>query len=123
MTRDQISSALIGVGPLALCIVYLWTPLERRELVFDVALIGLALWGLLQNPFRGKPRSALFFGVEYTAAAIAALVVFTYRHQLTSALWAGVFLIFACGWWYRYRNDVSSAGRASTTDGKANLSG
>jgi hypothetical protein len=123
MKSDRIWSALTGVGPLALCIVYLWNPWGRRELVFDAALIVLALWALWQNPFRGKPRSALFFGVEYAAAAIAAIVAFIYRHHTASALWIGLFLAFACGWFYRYRHDVSAAGHALAVHEKANLSG
>jgi len=116
MARDRILSALVGVGPLALCVVYLWNPWGRREVAFDAALIVLAIWALLQNPFRGKPRAALFFGVEYAAAAISAMVAFLYRHHTASALWAALFLALACGCLYRYRHDVSATGPALTVD-------
>jgi hypothetical protein len=115
MKNDRVWQAVIGFGPLALCIVYLWNPWKERGLIFDVGLCGLAAWALWQNPFRGRPQSALLLGAGYAAAVIRELVNFLYGHRRTDVLWAGIFFFFAVGWWYRYRHDVNSRDGASAT--------
>ncbi len=114
---DRVWQAVISLVPLSLFIVYLWNPGQRRELIFDVAVLGLALWSILRNPFRGRPRPALFFSVVYAAVAVSEAVGFLHRHQLWNAVLVGVFLAFAVGWWYRYRQDVNFRDRSSITAG------
>ncbi len=108
MKNDRDWSALVGFSPLAICIVYVWNPLGRREVIFDAGLILLAVWSLWRNPLRGKPGSILFFVLGYAIATIAALVAFSSRHQAASAFWAGVFFVLAGGWWLRYRQNITN---------------